>query len=89
MVLASVSYGQDVVICSPSALTGGPDIVAELGICPRGYMEVRRTANSSGNTAWWPARSGTTCRAIARSEEISSLLMSASGRKRTFQSQIS
>jgi hypothetical protein len=29
------------VICSPSALTGGPDIVAELGICPRGYMEVR------------------------------------------------
>ena len=41
MVLASLSYGQDVVICSPSALTGGPDIVAELGICPRGYMEVR------------------------------------------------
>ena len=49
--LAGVSYGQDVVICSPSALTGGPDIVAELGICPRGYMEVRRTANSSGNSS--------------------------------------
>jgi hypothetical protein len=30
---AGVSYGQ-AAICSPRTLIGGPDIVAELGICP-------------------------------------------------------
>jgi len=47
MALANVSFGQDV-ICRPSALTGGPDIVAQR-VCPVGYSP-RSTANSSGSS---------------------------------------
>ena len=46
---AGVSYGQ-AVICSPRTLIGGPNIVAELGICPAGYSRVG-TTNSSGSSS--------------------------------------
>ena len=47
---AGVSYGQ-AAICSPRTLIGGPNIVAELGICPTGYSRVGTTSSSGSSSA--------------------------------------
>lgn len=47
---AGVSYGQ-AAICSPRTLIGGPNIVAELGICPAGYSRVGTTSSSGSSSA--------------------------------------